>query len=148
MEAYHESEEGVQELHGSGTTNPSKLIWKVLDLMEERTRVPFHGTYRAIGSGGGQSEFLGFANDNVAMNHFGSGDIPITSSDYDAASTAGRSFLHIPFVLGGISVFHSVPVGIGEEVKLDGCTLASIFQRNITSWDDSGMLLLRGRERE
>ena len=130
----------MQELHGSGTTNPSKLLWKMLDLMEERTRIPFHGTYRAIGSGGGQSEFLGASNNNVAMNNFGAGDIPIGSDDYNDATAAGRSFMQVPFVIGGISVFHSVPIGNGEEVKLDGCTLAKIFQRNITMWDDSGTL--------
>ena len=38
------------ELHGSGTTNPSKFFWKVMDLMEERTRTPVTMTYRAVGT--------------------------------------------------------------------------------------------------
>ena len=37
------------ELHGSGTTNPSKFFWKVMDLMEERARTPITMTYRAVG---------------------------------------------------------------------------------------------------
>ena len=147
LETYHDEEEaehtdGVQELHGSGTTNPSKLIWKVLDLMEERTRIPLHGTYRAIGSGGGISEFVARANNFASMNHFGAGDIAIGTEDYDDATAAGRTFIHVPFVLGAISVFHSVPLDSGmEEVKLDGCTLAKIFQRNITKWDDGGNII-------
>jgi hypothetical protein len=38
------------ELHGSGTTNPSKFFWKVMDLMEERSRTPVTMTYRAVGT--------------------------------------------------------------------------------------------------
>ena len=28
------------EMHGSGTTNPSKFFWKVMDVLEERARTP------------------------------------------------------------------------------------------------------------
>ena len=37
------------ELHGSGTTNPSKFFWKVMDMLEERTRTPVTMTYRGVG---------------------------------------------------------------------------------------------------
>lgn len=40
----------THELHGSGTTNPSKFFWKVMDLMEERSRTPITMTYRAVGA--------------------------------------------------------------------------------------------------
>ena len=40
----------LHELHGSGTTNPSKFFWKVMDLMEERSRTPVTMTYRAVGA--------------------------------------------------------------------------------------------------
>ena len=39
----------TQELHGSGTTNPSKFFWKIMDLLEERARLPIKMTYRAVG---------------------------------------------------------------------------------------------------
>ena len=38
------------ELHGSGTTNPSKFFWKVMDMLEERARQPITMTYRAVGT--------------------------------------------------------------------------------------------------
>jgi|TARA_B110000977_G_scaffold87841_1_gene116861 hypothetical protein len=38
------------ELHGSGTTNPSKFFWKLMDLMEERARQPITMTYRGVGT--------------------------------------------------------------------------------------------------
>lgn len=42
------------EMHGSGTTNPSKFFWKVMDLLEERARAPVSLTYRAVGKGPGR----------------------------------------------------------------------------------------------
>ena len=47
------------EMHGSGTTNPSKYFWKAMDILEERAGKPVRMTYRAVGSGTGQSEFIG-----------------------------------------------------------------------------------------
>lgn len=47
----------VLSVHGSGTTNPSKCYWNVMDMMQARAKLPLHMTYRAIGSGGGQTEF-------------------------------------------------------------------------------------------
>ena len=39
----------VITLDGSGTTNPSKYIWKTMDLFEERAKIPLYMTYRAVG---------------------------------------------------------------------------------------------------
>jgi ABC-type phosphate transport system substrate-binding protein len=39
----------VNHLHGSGTTNPSKFFWKIMDIMEERARRTVTMTYRAVG---------------------------------------------------------------------------------------------------
>ena len=40
----------VHSLHGAGTTNPSKLFWESMEFIEERSRLPLHMTYRAVGS--------------------------------------------------------------------------------------------------
>merc|ERR1740130_986802 len=126
----------VQMLHGAGTTNPSKLFWEVLGLMTARAKFAVHATYRAVGSSTGQKEFLGASNGNKALNHFGSGDIPMTKERYDAVAAAGRTMVHVPFAVGGIGVFHSAPVG-GATVDLDACVLAKIFSAQITMWDDA-----------
>merc|ERR1740124_1758017 len=125
----------VQMLHGAGTTNPSKLFWEVLGLMTARAKFAVHATYRAVGSSTGQKEFLGASNGNKALNHFGSGDIPMTAERYNAVVAAGRTMVHVPFALGGIGVFHSAPVG-GASVHLTACVLAKIFSVQITTWDD------------
>merc|ERR1740130_279420 len=139
MEAQIEEQQsvvGVQMLHGAGTTNPSKLFWELLGLMTARAKFAVHATYRAVGSSTGQKEFLGASNGNKALNHFGSGDIPMTAGRYTAVKDAGRTMVHVPFAVGGIGVFHSAPVG-GATVDLTACVLAKIFSAQITMWDDA-----------
>jgi len=132
----------VVQLHGSGTTNPQKMFWKTMDILEERAMVPMTMTYRAVGSGTGQYEFIGEKNTAGAFtpyNHFGSGDIPIPQADYDKLKAASKDFVQIPFVISTISFFHSVPMGVmGNQTKidLDACTLSAIFQLQITMWND------------
>jgi len=127
------------ELHGSGTTNPRKFFYKTMDLFEERSKMPLYMTYRAVGSGTGQTEFVGAANSYKPHNHFGSGDIPMSADKYQTMTDNGGSMVHVPFQLGAIAVFHSVPCGCvtaERPIDLDGCTLAKIFSRQITTWDD------------
>ena len=178
------------ELHGSGTTNPSKFFWKVMDLMEERSRTPVTMTYRAVGtsrarsrepvvcetrrvtfppekrkdpaaftrrlnrdlllrsrrplvsgSGTGQSDFIGDGTADGNYNHFGSGDIPFDSDDFLAANVVHSQFIQVPFVIGGIAFFHSVPASYGE-IDLDACLLAKIFNRDITVWNHADIVAL------
>mmetsp|Transcript_30395 Transcript_30395/g.72874 ORF Transcript_30395/g.72874 Transcript_30395/m.72874 type:complete len:432 (-) Transcript_30395:98-1393(-) len=95
---------------------------------------PTHLTYRAIGSSSGMHEFVGSDNGNVPQNHFGSGDIPMSSSNFAALQF---KMVHIPFAVGAIGIFHSVPAAEngGDDVKLDSCLLAKIFSRQIKTWD-------------
>eukprot|EP00468_Gymnochlora_sp_CCMP2014_P007925 CAMPEP_0167750982 /NCGR_PEP_ID=MMETSP0110_2-20121227/6301_1 /TAXON_ID=629695 /ORGANISM="Gymnochlora sp., Strain CCMP2014" /LENGTH=871 /DNA_ID=CAMNT_0007636379 /DNA_START=152 /DNA_END=2767 /DNA_ORIENTATION=+ len=124
-------------LHGSGTTNPSKLIWKTMSLFETQALLPLHLSYRAVGSSTGQREFIGADNGNMSYTDFGCGDIPMKAADYQYYATTGREVVHIPFVMGAIAVFHSVPLGEleGSPLDLDSCLLARIFSRDITTWD-------------
>jgi ABC-type phosphate transport system substrate-binding protein len=83
----------VIEMHGSGTTNPSKYFWKAMDRLEERARKPVRMTYRGVGSGTGQVEFIGYdqatattqgTNVDVTnpVSDFGSADIPLSATQY------------------------------------------------------------------
>jgi len=95
-------------------------------------------TYRAVGSSTGQKEFLGDSgSNNTALNHFGAGDIPMSSSRFATLTSNGRTMVHVPFAMGAIGVFHSVPADKlgGEPIHLTGCLLARIFSREITTWD-------------
>jgi len=143
------------EIHGAGTTNPSKFFWKTLEMFSNRLKVPNFMTYRATGSSTGQKEFVGDYEDKVyggsdeehkwePMNDWGAGDIPFSGSRYALLTqNASREMVHIPFALGAISVFHNIPasaLGDGAELDLSPCLLAKIFQGDITTWDHEDIL--------
>lgn len=82
--------------------------------------------------------FVGSTNGYQALNAFGAGDIPMTSSRYNEVISHGREMIHVPFAMGGIAIFHSVPaanLGTNGELDLSGCLLAKIFSREIKTWD-------------
>ena len=87
------------------------------------------------GSSTGQKDF------KANQNHFGAGDIPFKEADHKAISDTianngqNKPFFHIPFQIGAIGIFHSVPDSAGKKVELDACTLAKIFSRTIKYWD-------------
>ena len=87
------------------------------------------------GSSTGQKDF------KANQNHFGAGDIPFKEADHKTISDTianngqNKPFFHIPFQLGAIGIFHSVPDSAGKKVELDACTLAKIFSRTIKYWD-------------
>lgn len=126
------------EIHGSGTTNPSKCYWHIMDAIKDRLRVPVRMTYRAVGSGVGQKEFMGEAPEFMQINHFGSGDIPLSTENYNLITGGDdpSEMLHLPVVLGAITYFHSipgVPSGAGG-LNMTSCLLARIFSRDIKDW--------------
>jgi hypothetical protein len=116
----------VLGIHGSGTTNPSKCYWNVMDMIEEQTKVPTRLTYRAVGSSTGIEEFIG--NTTVPDNDFGSGDIPISSDTFFDLEQAGVEVVHLPILLGTISFFHSVDIGAGQATQVGCLRLGQDFQ--------------------
>ena len=128
-------------VHGSGTTNPSKFFWKLMDTLEERSRIHLSMSYRAVGSSTGIKEFVGADNGYEPYSHFGSGDIVVPTADYTDLNNAGKGFVTIPFQLGAISFFHNVPgVPDGKALDLQPCVLAKIFTRKIKTWDHTDIL--------
>ncbi|CAJ1399585.1 unnamed protein product [Effrenium voratum] len=137
---------GIVPLHGSGTTNTKNWFAKAMKIMETRARVPLFLTYRAVGSGTGQKEFVG---DGASMfksyRNFGAGDIPMSNSNFQTlmSQSPAETMVHMPLALGAIGVFHSVPkemLGGATELKLDACLLAKIFSGAVTTWDDPQVL--------
>lgn len=43
-------------MHGSGATIAMRLFLQAMDIIAERSKIPLHMTYRAIGSSNGQRE--------------------------------------------------------------------------------------------
>lgn len=135
------------QLHGSGTTNPSKCYWRIMSQMMQQAKLPLHMTYRAVGSSTGIFETVGVNNTTPfsykAYNDFGSGDIPIPSATYEDLKANNVEVAHFPFVLGAISFFHSIPdmENGSNGLNLTSCQLARIFKREIIYWDDAGILI-------
>jgi phosphate ABC transporter phosphate-binding protein len=121
----------VLEMHGSGTTNPSKVHWDFMNLFESRLKLPTQITYRAVGSSTGRAEFIANVND------FGCSEVPMSASEVGQME-AGAVVLHFPLVLGAVGIFHSVP----GSLSLTGPVLAKVFARTITTWDDAEILAL------
>eukprot|EP00980_Cylindrotheca_fusiformis_P028282 scaffold22589_cov138-Cylindrotheca_fusiformis.AAC.45 len=127
------SAQEVISVHGSGTTNPQKCYWDIMDKLMKQSKQPIRLTYRGVGSGNGQSDFIGDESTLEPYNDFGSGDIPLSQQQYDLFEP--NSILHLPIVMGAISFFHSVPTG-GKKLFLEPCVLAKILNREITDWTD------------
>uniref|UniRef100_A0A7S1UPZ1 PBP domain-containing protein n=2 Tax=Grammatophora oceanica TaxID=210454 RepID=A0A7S1UPZ1_9STRA len=137
-------EQTTVAIAGSGTTNPSKCYWLIMEQIMDRLLIPTRLTYRAVGSSTGQTEFMGSPELEFRSpaNDFGSGDIPLTTTDYNELKEAGIDFVHLPVVLGAISLFHSVP-GVPDGdlgLNLTACDVAKIFKREVTTWDDDILL--------
>jgi ABC-type phosphate transport system substrate-binding protein len=124
----------VISVHGSGTTNPQKCYWDIMDTLMKQSKQPIRFTYRGVGSSTGQSEFLGDDSYNP-YNDFGSGDIPLSEEKFKSITGAGVEILHLPVMMGAIGFFHSVDTG-GKKLNLTPCVLAKILDRKIIDWSD------------
>ena len=122
------------QIRGSGTTNPSKLFWWAMDKLEERAGSPVRLTYRSVGSGTGEADWA----DHTAGGTTG-GDPDFASTDFGLPADSTKPFLQIPFQIGAVSVFVNLPGVKTGDIKLSGCTVAKIFNGDITSWDDAAI---------
>ncbi|KNC55071.1 ATP-binding cassette superfamily protein [Thecamonas trahens ATCC 50062] len=131
-------EELTLTLHGSGTTNPSRLLWLTDSLVTARSKVPIHATYRAVGSSAGRSEFVNNLNDYAAS------ELPLSPSQSSDVASDGDVALHFPLHIGAIGVFVNLPTGSsiapGAAVNLTAAAAAGIFSRTITTWDDAAIV--------
>src|SRR5579864_5008524 len=111
-------------INGAGATFPYPLYSKWFDEYAKLDpSVRFN--YQSIGSGGGQKQILAQTVD------FGASDGPMSD---DNLAKAPSKLLHIPTVAGAVVVTYNLE-GVGS-LKLDGPTIAEIFQGKITSWND------------
>ena len=66
---------------------------------------------------------------------FGDSEIPMAAKDL---AKAKGTVLQVPVDLGGVAVSYNLP-GVPTGLKLDGPTLAAIFDGSITNWDDPAL---------
>lgn len=122
---------GGAVLTGAGATFPAPLYAKWFDAYARETGVRIN--YQSIGSGGGIRQFIEGTVD------FGATDGPMT--DEQIAATHGN-VVHLPTVLGAVSVTYNLP-SIGKtELAFDGSLIADIFLGRITRWNDTRVAAL------
>src|SRR5216117_4170315 len=117
-------------INGAGATFPYPIYSKWFD---EYTKVDssVRFNYQSIGSGGGQKQIMAETVD------FGASDGPMSD---DNLSKAPGKILHIPTVAGAVVVTYNLPGN--PKLKLDGPTVADIFQGRVTKWNDKRIVAL------
>jgi len=121
----------AQKINGAGATFPYPIYSKWFsEYQKAHTNVEFN--YQSIGSGGGIKQVLAQTVD------FGATDAPMSDDELKSAKTPIR---HIPTVLGAVVAAYNVK-GVSADLKLDGQTLADIFQGKITKWNDAAIAKL------
>lgn len=87
-----------------------------------------HVNYQSIGSSGGIRQL------SEQVVDFGATDGPMT--DQQMAAAKGGAILHIPTVLGGVSITYNLPE-LTQPLRLTGAVLADIYLGTITRWNDA-----------
>ena len=116
--------EGVSgDITGSGASFPDAFYQEAIaglaDIAPDLTV-----TYNAIGSGSGKEEF------GQGLNDFAGSDSLVEEGD----GPEEGDYLYIPTTASSVTVAYNLP-GV-DELDLDADTIAKIFQRDITTWDD------------
>jgi len=127
-EASNEIADITGDLKGSGASFPDAFYQEAIAGLADVSDLSV--TYNAIGSSSGREEFA------QGLNDFAGTDSLVG----DDESIEAGSFAYIPTTAASIGVIYHLP-GV-EELKLDGPTLAKIFERKITSWDDDAIAAL------
>ena len=91
--------------------------------------------YQGVGSGAGITAFQG---GTVA---FAASDVPMGTSDLAKMPAGSGPVVQVPDILGGVAIAYNVP-GVSTRLKLDGATLAGIFDGTITMWNASQITAL------
>ncbi len=112
------------ELNGSGASFPDAVYQEAIATGLSEVAPGLSVTYNAIGSGSGKEEF------GNNLNDFAGSDSLVEDGD----GPEEGSFFYIPTTASSVTAAYNLPDV--ETLQLDGPTLAMIFQRDITTWDD------------
>ena len=111
---------------GSTFVNPVMEVW--IYVYQEETNGQVTINYESLGSGAGISGLFS------GLYEYAGSDAPVSQA-YLNANASGRTILEIPETLGGVAIFYNIP-GVTQSLNLTGPVLASIYDQNITKWND------------
>jgi len=113
----------ASEITGAGATFPYPIYAKWAEAYKAKTGISMN--YQSIGSSGGVKQIKAKTVD------FGATDNPVKAADLDA-----DGMLQFPAIIGGVVPVMNLEGVKPGQLKLDGQTLADIFQGVITKWED------------
>jgi phosphate transport system substrate-binding protein len=119
------------DLTGAGATFPYPLYSKWFSTYANKTGVKIN--YQSIGSGGGIRQL------SEQTVDFGATDAPMTNDELAKAKSG--PVMHIPTALGAVVVTYNLPE-VTQPLKLSGDVVASIFEGQITKWNDARIAAL------
>lgn len=119
----------VTTINGAGATFPYPIYSKWF-AEYEKTQKEVRFNYQSIGSGGGIRQVL------KGVVDFGATDAPMSDKDLDEAKKTGAPIMHVPTVIGAVTVAYNVP-GVKDALKLDGELVADIFMGKVIKWNDT-----------
>lgn len=131
--SYDTSTSKSVSLSGAGANSINPFFEKVFyeyHLKNAKTAI----TYSPAGSS------VGISDVQQGTVDFGDTEIPMSAKDLAKASSA---VLQVPVDLGGVAISYNLP-GVTGELRLDGPTLAGIFNGTITNWDSPQIAKVSG----
>ena len=117
---------GALTLSGAGANSIAPFFEKVFFDYQQTATPKVTVNYSPAGSS------VGIKDIEQNTVDFGDSEIPMTASDQAAAT--GGTVLQVPVDLSGVAISYNVP-GAPKDLKLDGPTLAGIFDGTITKWN-------------
>ncbi len=117
------------DITGAGATFPYPVYAKWAEAYKSKTGTGLN--YQSIGSSGGIKQIKAKTVD------FGASDAPVK---FDALEKDG--LVQFPAIIGGVVPVMNVDGIKPGQLKLDGPTLADIFQGNITNWNDKRIAIM------
>ena len=119
----------AEQITGAGSTLAQPVYQKWADASQATTGISLN--YQGVGSGAGQK--LIFAREV----DFGASDAPVP-----AAKLTENKLLQLPTVIGAVDIAVNLPGVAGDQVRLDGPTLAAIYMGTIAKWNDPAIAKL------
>lgn len=117
------------EITGAGASFPHPIYAKWAESYQVKTSVKLN--YQASGSGAGIKQIS-----NKVVD-FGASDMPLKPEELDK-----KGLMQFPTVVGGVVPVVNIPGIEAGKLVLDGETLANIYLKKVTKWDDPAIVKL------
>ena len=117
------------DMTGAGATFPYPVYAKWAEAYKAKTG--FNMNYQSIGSSGGIKQIKAKTVD------FGATDNPVSFQDLET-----DGMVQFPAIIGGVVPVINVEGVKPGEIKLDGVTLADIYQGTISNWNDKRIAIM------